>query len=308
MRRRSFDGLRTHWPSPARPRTHPDRGDVTAQSDRRFSVDVPRPGPAALDEVIARFRGARLVHLLLDYDGTLVPIAPTPEAASPDGPLKVLLRELAGAGRFDVHIVSGRTRTDLGRWFGDLAISLWAEHALWHRPAGDRQWVPACAPGRAWRSEVLALFERVTPATPGERIERKSASLAWHYRLAPRELASRRVRELTAGLTAASARWGLDVLEGAKVLEVRRAGAGKARVARWLAQSRTREQPILAIGDDRTDEELFAALPQHSITVSVGRRLKHARYHLASPRQVRRALARLLDVIEGRRRPSTHLG
>ncbi|HSE97348.1 MAG TPA: bifunctional alpha,alpha-trehalose-phosphate synthase (UDP-forming)/trehalose-phosphatase, partial [Blastocatellia bacterium] len=73
-------------------------------------------------------RDAERLLLLLDYDGTLVPFAVTPELAPPDDELKELLRKLAERPSTSLHILSGRTRSTLEKWFGDLPVALYAEH------------------------------------------------------------------------------------------------------------------------------------------------------------------------------------
>jgi trehalose 6-phosphate synthase/phosphatase len=60
------------------------------------------------------------LFLLLDYDGTLVPFAPTPDLAEPDDKLILLLQELAARPLTEVHMVSGRSRETLERWLGAL--------------------------------------------------------------------------------------------------------------------------------------------------------------------------------------------
>ena len=123
-------------------------------------------------------------------------------------------------------------------------------------------------------------------------IELKTASLAWHYRGAQREFGARQAHELRMLLGDALSNQPLEVLEGKKVIEVRFRGISKAVVA-----SRPEVgggATALAFGDDRTDEDLFRALPAGSITVSVGQRLAGACYVVDDSRAVRRILRSLL--------------
>jgi trehalose 6-phosphate synthase/phosphatase len=84
----------------------------------------------------------------------------------------------------------------------------------------------------------------------------------------------------------------LEVLEGKKVIEVRCRGISKAVVAQHDRSGS--ERTTVAFGDDRTDEDLFRALPESSITVSVGQRLAGARYFVEDYRVVRQTLRGLL--------------
>ena len=105
------------------------------------------PGLEALvaDPVLAEvLAGRRDGLLLLDYDGTLVPIARTPELAVPDQELITLLARLAATPGLDLAIVSGRPRATLEWWFGGLPVSLWADHGYWYRPR----------PGAVWRAAL----------------------------------------------------------------------------------------------------------------------------------------------------------
>ena len=86
----------------------------------------------------------------------------------------------------------------------------------------------------------------------------------------------------------------LEVLEGKKVLEVRLRGVSKSLVAQRVREEIAPNGVIVAVGDDRTDEELFRALPPSSITVAVGRAAASATFHLDDYRAVRRVLRSLL--------------
>jgi trehalose 6-phosphate synthase/phosphatase len=87
----------------------------------------------------------------------------------------------------------------------------------------------------------------------------------------------------------------LEVLEGKKVIEVRLRGVSKALVAHRVLSQSPPGQQVIAIGDDRTDEDLFRALPASTVTVAVGEGPTRARYRLADFRAVRQSLRILLD-------------
>jgi trehalose 6-phosphate synthase/phosphatase len=116
---------------------------------------------------------------------------------------------------------------------------------------------------------VLPILEQFTFNTPGSLIERKSACIAWHYRMADAELGSRQAHELRMLLGDALSNQPLEVREGRKVIEVRLRGVSKAIVAHRLL-STCGPASILAVGDGRTDDDLFRALPESSVRVSVG--------------------------------------
>jgi len=84
------------------------------------------------------------------------------------------------------------------------------------------------------------------------------------------------------------------VLSGDRVIEIRLQGVNKGLVA-----SRTLGPPngpalLLAMGDDTTDEEMFAALPPGAVAVHVGTAPSRAEYRIADPKRVRAFLQALL--------------
>jgi trehalose 6-phosphate synthase/phosphatase len=248
---------------------------------------------ASLFDVVGACREEPLT-LLLDYDGTLVPIAARPELAAPDDELRELLAALSTRPQTDLHIVSGRRREDIEAWFGTLAASLWAEHGFWYRPRPPGLWRAAAqVPGDALRI-VRPFFERLTAATAGSFIEEKSASLAWHYRGAEAALAERHLRDARRALDEVLVELPLELLAGKKVVEVRLRGVSKALAARRALEGRVHATNVLAIGDDETDEELFRALPESSVTIAVGLARSSAKFHLENHDAARRVLRALV--------------
>jgi trehalose 6-phosphate synthase/phosphatase len=251
------------------------------------------PGPS-LVTVLSDAQRSTSLHLLLDYDGTLVPLARTPELAAPDDEVLSLIQALAAAPRTRLDIVSGRPHETLEAWFGPLPVTLWAEHGFWHRTGPDGPWQPATAVAPESLARILPILEQFTASTPGSHIETKSASIAWHYRRADRDFGVRQAYELRMLLGDALSNQPFEVLEGHKVIEVRLRGISKAVVGHRLQAASPPGTLIVAIGDDRTDEDLFAALPPSSLTVAVGRRPTRAKFRVDDYRAVRRILQDLL--------------
>jgi trehalose 6-phosphate synthase/phosphatase len=278
--------------------------DVHAWADAflaRLSAEAPsdrRPASArhpALETAIAQARQSPSLHLLLDYDGTLVPLARAPELAVPDAELLSLLDTLTAVPGLELQLVSGRPRDTLETWFGQLPLSLWAEHGFWHRPGPDAPWRATARLSPAWMARVVPILEQFTTTTPGSRIETKSASVAWHFREAGAEFGVRKAHELRMLLTDALSNQPLEVLEGKKIIEVRLRGVSKAIVARSIEHNTPAgEGALIAIGDDETDEDLFAALPPSSLTISVGHRVTRAKYTVPDHHAVRQLLASLV--------------
>jgi trehalose 6-phosphate synthase/phosphatase len=237
---------------------------------------------------------ARRLVLLLDYDDTLVPIAPTPEQAVPDEALLDLLRRLAARRRTDVHLLSGRTTGFLERWLGGLKVHLHAEHGSFSRAAGGREWERRDIPGPAWQEAVRPILADFARRTPGARVEVKEAALAWHWRSADPEIGARQANELGLHLGQVLGNLPLELLWGDRVLEILPHGVRKGLVSGELAGGLLPGNMLLAIGDDRTDEDLFAALSPEAVTVVVGERPSRARYRVRDAWEVRQFLGMLV--------------
>ncbi|EYF06907.1 bifunctional alpha,alpha-trehalose-phosphate synthase (UDP-forming)/trehalose-phosphatase [Chondromyces apiculatus] len=246
-----------------------------------------------IEALVTSLRAAPSLVLFLDYDGTLVPFAPTPEKAVPDAELLTLLRALSERPRTRVHVVSGRSQKDLERFFGDLPIALHGEHGLWSRSAPGEDWQRRIDPPTAWREHVRPIFELFASRTPGSLVEDKASSLAWHYRMADPGFGAVQAKELRLHLGALLSNQPVEILQGHKVVEIRVQGVNKGSIVQ-PALSGDEGEAALAIGDDQTDEDLFAALPPHGTAVHVGPSDSRAPHRIADQKAVRRLLHRLL--------------
>jgi trehalose 6-phosphate synthase/phosphatase len=206
-----------------------------------------------------------------------------------------LLGALAARPRSEVHVVSGRPRETLEHWLGTLPIALHAEHGFWSRPVGSSEWTAIGELGGSWREPALTILRDITARTPGSLIEVKSAALAWHYRMADREAGARRANELRLHLSQLLSNQPVEILAGHKVIEIRPYGIHKGRIVPPLPPERLATTTVLAIGDDRTDEDLFEALPPEAITVRVGPGPTRARFRLDGVPAVRTLLYSLVE-------------
>lgn len=283
MRERVFEWDGTRWAQSFLQTLDEDDGAGT-------TVRLRYSAPEELDALVARVRASERCVLLLDYDGTLVPFAPAPELAVPDAALRELLARLGGAPQIEVHVVSGRGRESLERWLGDLPLVLHGEHGALVRRADG--WVARPRPADLWRPRVLPILRDFAARTPGARVEVKESCLAWHYRAAEDEHGERQARELEVHLRELLSNLPVEVIQGAKVLEVRPQGVRKGLVLDDIADAVAAGAFVVAFGDDRTDEDLFAALPRSSVAVRVGDGESVATLRVVDSDAVREILAR----------------
>jgi len=249
---------------------------LEALGEDRSRLDRHMLPPATRERIVREFRSAGRRLLLLDYDGTMVPIRPTPEEAAPGPGLLAMLGRLAGLG--DVVVVSGRPRATLDAWLGRLDVALVAEHGAWVRERGG-DWVVTGALFDDWKPGVRDLMERYVDRLPGARVEEKEFALAWHYRLAEPDLAGLRAQELSDHLIDLTETSELRVIQGHKVVEVRPAGTSKGTACQaFLARG---YDFVLGVGDDTTDEDLFRVLPPSAYSIRVGLTQSYARFNVA---------------------------
>ena len=268
--------------------------EATASTAHTMHKDRPAPDTEA---VRTAFVNAERRLLLLDYDGTLVDIQPRPQDAAPTPRLLTLLRDLAALPRTTTAIISGRSKVDIEGWFGDIPdLGLAVEHgALMREPGGDSWSMLRGSMDHSWKDRVRPMLEQFAASAPGSLVEDKEYALAWHYRLVDAEFGAWLANELVTTLENLLGGTELAVIHGNKVVEVRYAWANKGEVAALLASRFRRKAFVLAVGDDRTDEDLFGSLPRSAWTIRVGTGSTAARFRLAGPRDVRRLLRALAE-------------
>lgn len=231
--------------------------------------------------------------LFLDYDGTLVPIARYPHLASPSKETHDLLEALSSDKRNTLVIISGRPKETLESWFGHHAISLIAEHGAYTKCAGS-EWEQAPAVMGEWKVPVHQVMNMFTERCPGSFIEEKNMSLAWHYRNTEYDVGFLRSRELFTRLKELAGHLDFHVIEGKKLIEVRPRGIDKgSALTPWL--NNKEHDFILAVGDDRTDEDMFRTTSPTSYTIRVGLTQSAARYNVSQQKDIPRILNNFLS-------------
>lgn len=189
--------------------------------------------------------------LFLDFDGTLTPIAATPDGVVVDGDLLTLLGELRDVLQGRLAIVSGRSIVTL-RDLGFANFLLAGTHGLEFAQPGEQV---EAAPRRPAVDDAEAAFHSFADGKPGILVERKSISVGLHFRGAPQW--GEQAGELASDL---AAKLGLAVQPGKMLFELRPGGADKGSAVHTLmARTPMAGGRPLFIGDDVTDEEGFAA-------------------------------------------------
>jgi trehalose 6-phosphate phosphatase len=242
--------------------------------------------------------GALVPHLsecalLLDIDGTLLDFAPTPrEVWVPPGLAKTmnrLLERTSGA----LALVSGRSLNDIDLIFAPAEFPAVGGHGAEMRLSGEGEAVAAHAP--PMDKDLKKRLAAIAQLSPGILLEDKGYSLALHYRLAPH--AEKAIYEAVSLIRADLPNAPIEVLPGKCVCEIKHSGFTKATgVREVMTHEPFRGRRPVFIGDDVTDESVFAIMPDFGgQAFSVGRRAHGVAGHFDEPRDVREWLSHLLD-------------
>src|SRR5580700_9768444 len=231
--------------------------------------------------------------ILLDIDGTLLDLMPTPrEVWVPPGLAKTLdhlLTRTSGA----LALVSGRSLNDIDLIFAPAQFPAVGGHGAEMRLTADGEAAVIHAP--PMDKELKRRLAAIARLSPGILLEDKGYSLALHYRLAPH--AEKAIYEAVSLIRADLPDGPIEVLPGKCVCEIKHAGFTKATgVKELMTREPFKGRRPFFIGDDVTDESVFAIMPDlDGLAFSVGRRAHGVAGHFDAPSDVREFLAHLLD-------------
>ena len=233
---------------------------------------------------LLRLLGQPATAVFLDFDGTLVDLADTPDGVRLEPGVVEALALLAERHGGALAIISGRPVAQIDAMLAPLLLPVAGVHGVERRGADGTLHVAATPDVAAVLASARALAQR----HPGLLVEQKRGAVALHYRLAP-ELEQLCLQEMTAAVQACP---GVLLLHGKMVLEAKPAATDKGgAIAAFMAeQPFSGRQPVFA-GDDTTDEAGFAYVQQAGGQgVKVGSGPSAAALRLASPGALRTAL------------------
>jgi trehalose 6-phosphate phosphatase len=231
--------------------------------------------------------------ILLDIDGTLLDLAPTPREVWVPPDLNETLSRLRDKTSGALALVSGRSLNDIDLIFAPEQFPAVGGHGAEMRISIDSEAVATHAP--PMDRELKRRLAAIAKLSPGILLEDKGYSLALHYRLAPH--AEKAIYEAVSLIRSELPNAPIEVLPGKCVCEVKQAGFDKATGVRELMSHEPfRGRRPIFIGDDVTDESVFAIMSDiGGLSFSVGRRAQGVVSHFDEPRDVRAWLARLID-------------
>jgi trehalose 6-phosphate phosphatase len=257
--------------------------DIVRDDDAPETVPVPR----SLIPHLSR------TAILLDIDGTLLDLMPTPREVWVPPALAKTLNRLLVRTNGALALVSGRSLNDIDLIFAPDQFPAVGGHGAEMRIDPDRESVAVHAP--PLDKELKRRLAAIAKLSPGILLEDKGYSLALHYRLAPH--AEKAIYAAVSLIRADLPNAPIEVLPGKCVCEIKHSGFTKATGVRelMLREPFKGRRPFF-IGEDVTDETVFAIMPDFDgLAFSVGRRAKGVAGHFDAPSDVREFLTHLLD-------------
>jgi len=231
-----------------------------------------------MEQLSDMFQKAGRRIILLDYDGTLIPV----EDNGFRGPSRQAIRALRALcedTRSIVFVVSGRGRSYLQEWFGSIEnLGLAAEKGYFVRwpkrwqglrkDTSKSEWEMVCKANMKWKTLAMEVVEEYTAHVDGSWIEDKESAIVWHFDDCDVDFGKLQAGELDKYLMRIVNPEHAEVTVSAfsRHLEVKPKGVGKAEITQLILKRFLRDQPktsppfILAVGDDASDEVMFEAV------------------------------------------------
>ena len=219
--------------------------------------------------------------LFLDFDGTLVDLAPKPEdvivPAGLVGTLKALHEYLGGA----LALISGRPIEQIDSFLAPLHLPVAGVHGTERRSAHGRMSLMATHPLLQVEEAAAALAMK----HPRLRVENKRGSVALHYRQAP-ELETLCLQTMQAAVEDSP---GLTLLRGKMVVEAKPGGASKGHaIEAFLQEPPFAGRAPVFVGDDFTDEVGFVTVQRmRGLGIKIGEGTSVAYQRVDSPAALR---------------------
>lgn len=251
--------------------------DATSNSGhRKVGLPTPKLGRAAL---------------FLDFDGTLVDIAATPEGVVVPDTLPDILDRLLVATGGATALVSGRSVGSLLGFLPDFTGTVVGSHGGEFRRNGALERHPAAGSPDVTRMTEAA--ERFAAGVDGLRVEKKPAGVVLHYRQVPK--AETRVRAFALGLV--ERHDGFETHHAKMAFEIRPVDVGKEKaLVRLLDAPPFKNRIPIYFGDDATDELAMAEVARlGGLAVKVGEGNTAAPHRVDAPEDVRRILGKWLE-------------
>ena len=246
----------------------------------------------AIARAIERLAAAPRVYVMCDFDGTIAAIRHDPQRVVPDPTAMTALKDLAALPRTSVSVISGRSLDDLRMRVREPGqLKLIGSYGI-EADGGRSGHGPAHQQAQRLVDRIERTLSRAVGSLPGVRIERKTLSVAMHFRGLPRSEARRACTRASRAMATS----GLRAVAGRSVAEWCAFTPCKASAIRKMVDRRAR-QCVLCIGDDHGDAGALAMVHAWGgVAISVGRRRAGIPLRVRGVPDVARVLRRLSEL------------
>ena len=245
------------------------------------------------ETVADHLEGARGLLVALDFDGTLAPVTDDPKAAELPDETRAILEAMVERDDVLVAVVSGRALSDLRDRVDVAGVHYIGNHGFEHAVDGEIEVLPSGDAGSVPIDDAREEIERRLADVPGAHVEDKNLTATVHYRKTPAEQVDA-VRDVVEDVVAQSD--GLKTTDGKEIVEVRPTIEwDKGHAVEWLAEDLPDGWQTVYIGDDTTDEDVFAVLTEDDLGVVVGEHDSAASHRVTEQTEVRTLLTWLTD-------------
>jgi len=264
-------------------------GEQHKKGSSTVEIKTTSSGIIVPQQIKTKLTGRKLL-LFIDYDGTLVSITDDPDKAVIDDSITSCLSTLINSKKCEIMILSGRKSAFISKQFKNMNLSLVAEDGAKFFDNRIKKWLTFVHMDTStWYNHALRIMEIYAARVPGSIIEQKEFSLSWHYRKSPLRFAAYQSNKMKDELENGLSNEPVTIHAYNKVIEARSIEANKTNFVRWyLSQKELHSNTlIVAFGDDQSDEELFAFLPDEAISIKIGDEHTQAEYCLKNQNQVK---------------------
>lgn len=243
---------------------------------------------------------ARLVRLMLDYDGTLEDFTASPDIVPRDPTLIALLQRLAFGGKYLLAVVSGRSLAALSEMLPFSGILLAGTYGLeMLLPDGTVETGADLRQVRPVMDRIKPLWQQLLPGEHGFYLEDKLWSLAFHAKLAAPQDAARVLEIAYRELMPLLPLPGFKIERRERFLEIYPEAASKRlSIERILTRYTPPKALAVFAGDDLHDENAFPvvlAAGGYCIRVGSDSIPSRAQFRLENPARMREWLAQLAE-------------
>jgi len=234
------------------------------------------------------------MFLFLDYDGTLAPIAESPDkAVMPSNIHNIIMRIKE---KIPVAIVTGRSIDNIINVFGTKNLIYAGNHGaeIWN----GKKFIKGqqLARSRQAMKNVITELSDAFSSISGVIIEDKGITASIHFRMVRSDDLCRMLNIFWSVVD--SYKRLFKITSGKKVFEIRPHGIRNKGIAvKWIWQNIAPDKIPVYIGDDKTDEDAFRAIRGRGIGISIGRN-NEADYYLESQDEIEKLLNTIDNIYE----------